>query len=319
MLNVKKTILILLVVIMALFAAGCAEEADEMQEDTGMDGGADSQMEKGTIVIGSKLFQESYILAHMTAIVLEDAGYETDVKQGLGGTFVNYEALKAGQIHTYAEYTGTAYSQILSLEQLDDWDRQVVYNMTEEGLMEQDGVMIVSNLGFEDAYAIAVKEDWAAENNVTKISDLEPYAAEMTIGTDPEFATREDGLPRITEVYGFEFMDYKQAVATVMYEAIKNDEVNAISAYTTDTRNEVFELRVLEDDKNALPPYDAILIVTEEFADENPDAITAMRKLDGAIDTDTMRQLNYQFDIEQKEPRDIAYQFLVDKGIIEGE
>jgi osmoprotectant transport system substrate-binding protein len=114
-------------------------------------------------------------------------------------------------------------------------------------------------------------------------------------------------------------MDYKQAVATVMYEAIKNDEVNAISAYTTDTRNEVFELRVLEDDKNALPPYDAILIVTEEFAEENPDAIAAMEKLDGAIDTDTMRQLNYQFDIEQKEPRDIAYQFLVDEGLIEGE
>ncbi|WMW21628.1 glycine betaine ABC transporter substrate-binding protein [Methanolobus mangrovi] len=302
----RKTILITLVVIMTLFASGCTETP------------ADTDVEKGTVVIGSKLFQESYILAHMTALVLEDAGYETDVKQGLGGTFVNYEALKAGQIDVYAEYTGTAYSQILNLSQLDNWDRQVVLDETEAGLLEQDGVMIVSNLGFEDAYAIAVKEDWAAENNITKISDLEPYAAEMTIGTDPEFATREDGLPRIKDVYGFEFNDYKQAVATVMYEAIKSDQVDAISAYTTDTRNEVFELRVLQDDKNALPPYDAILIVTEQFAEENPDAVDAMKKLDGAIDTDTMRQLNYQFDIEQKEPRDIAYQFLVDEGIIEG-
>ncbi len=300
----RKTILVILMLFLAIFAAGCTEEPTDNEE------------QKETVVIGSKLFQESYILAHMTALVLEDAGYETDVKQGLGGTFVNYEALKAGQIHSYAEYTGTAYSQILNLSQLDDWDREVVYDMTEEGLSEE-GVMIVSNLGFEDAYAIAVQEDWAEENNITKISDLEPYAAEMTIGTDPEFATREDGLPRIAEVYGFEFMDYKQAVATVMYEAIKNDEVDAISAYTTDTRNEVFNLRVLEDDKNALPPYDAILLVTEEFAQENPDAITAMEKLDGAIDTDTMRQLNYQFDIEQREPRDIAYDFLVEEGIIE--
>ncbi len=202
-----------------------------------------------TIVIGSKLFQESYILAHMTSLVLEDAGYKTDVKQGLGGTFVNYEALKIGQIHTYAEYTGTAYSQILNLGQLEEWEGQLVFDETEKGLLEQDSIIIVSNLGFDNSYAIAVREDWAEENGITKISDLEPYASEMTIGTDPEFATREDGLPSIKNTYGIEFKDYKQAVATVMYEAIKNGDVEAISAYTTDTRNDVFNLRVLEDDK----------------------------------------------------------------------
>lgn len=110
----RRSILILLVLVVALDASGCT--------DTPVDNG----QEKGTVVVGSKLFQESYILAHMTALVLEDAGYKTDVKQGLGGTFVNFEALKAGQIQTYAEYTGTAYSQILNLSQLDNWDRQVV-------------------------------------------------------------------------------------------------------------------------------------------------------------------------------------------------
>jgi osmoprotectant transport system substrate-binding protein len=301
----RKAILTTFVLIMMLLVSGCTDTASMGEE-------------KGTIVIGSKLFQESYILAHMTAIVLEDAGYKTDVKQGLGGTFVNYEALKGGEIHTYVEYTGTAYSQILKLPALEEWDPKVVLDETEKGLMENDKVMVASNLGFEDAYAIAVKEDWAAENNIVTISDLEEYAGEMVIGTDPEFATREDGLPRINDVYGFEFKEYKQGIATVMYEAIKNDDVEAISAYTTDTRNEVFELRVLQDDKNALPPYDAILIVTEEFAQNNPDAMAAMQKLDAAIDTDAMRGLNYQFDVEQKEPRDIAYQFLIDEGIIEG-
>ncbi|WP_406660388.1 glycine betaine ABC transporter substrate-binding protein [Methanolobus sp. ZRKC3] len=300
----RKVILTTLVVIMMLLVSGCTDTSDVE--------------EKGTVVIGSKLFQESYILAHMTALVLEDAGYDTDVKQGLGGTFVNYEALKGGEVHAYVEYTGTAYSQILKLPPLDEWDPQVVLDETEKGLMETDNVMIVSNLGFEDAYAIAVKEDWAAENDVSTVSELEEYAGELSIGTDPEFATREDGLPRIKDVYGFEFKEYKQGIPTIMYESIKNGDVEAISAYTTDTRNEVFELRVLEDDKNALPPYDAILIVTEEFAENNPDAVAAMQKLNGAIDTDTMRMLNYQFDVEQKEPRDIAYQFLVDEGLIEG-
>ncbi|MBN1134755.1 MAG: glycine/betaine ABC transporter substrate-binding protein [Methanosarcinaceae archaeon] len=302
----KRIFLLALVICMVMLPSGCTETPSDTAE------------EKGTVVIGSKLFQESYILAHMTALILEDAGYDTDVKQGLGGTFVNYEALKGDQINAYIEYTGTAYSQILKLPQLEDWDPQVVFNETEKALMEQDKIMIVSNLGFEDSYAIAVKEDWAAEHNVTKISDLAEYAGEMTIGTDPEFATRSDGLPRIKEVYSIEFKDYKQAVATVMYEAIKNDEVEAVSAYTTDTRNEVFNLRVLEDDKHSLPPYDAIIIVTEGFAQKNPDAIEAMKKLEGKIDTDTMRDLNYQFDMEQKEPRDIAYQFLLDEGLIKG-
>lgn len=301
----KKNILMVLVILVALIASGCSEKK------------LNAPAEKPTVVIGSKLFQESYILAHMAALMLEDAGYETDVIEGLGGTFVNYEALKKDEINTYVEYTGTAYSQILKKPPLEVWDPEVVYNETEKGLQDTDKIVVVSTPGFEDAYAIAVKEDWADANNVTKISDLNKYASQMTIGTDPEFATREDGLPRIKNVYAIEFKDYKQAVATVMYEAIKIDDVDAISAYTTDTRNEVFNLRVLKDDKNALPPYDAIYIMTEEFATNNPDAVAALKKLDGRIDTDTMRNLNYKFDVEKMEPRDIAREFLIKEGLIE--
>ena len=301
----KKNILMVLVILVALIASGCSEKK------------LNAPAEKPTVVIGSKLFQESYILAHMAALMLEDAGYETDVIEGLGGTFVNYEALKKDEINTYVEYTGTAYSQILKKPPLEVWDPEVVYTETEKGLKETDKIVVVSTPGFEDAYAIAVKEDWAEANNVTKISDLNKYASQMTIGTDPEFATREDGLPRIKDVYGIEFKDYRQAVATVMYEAIKIDDVDAISAYTTDTRNEVFNLRVLQDDKNALPPYDAIYIMTEEFATNNPDAVAALKKLDGRIDTDTMRNLNYKFDVEKMEPRDIAREFLIKEGLIE--
>ncbi len=301
----KKNILMVLVILVALIASGCSEKK------------LNAPAEKPTVVIGSKLFQESYILAHMAALMLEDAGYETDVIEGMGGTFVNYEALKKDEINTYVEYTGTAYSQILKKPPLEVWDPEVVYTETEKGLKETDKIVVVSTPGFEDAYAIAVKEDWAETNNVTKISDLKKYASQMTIGTDPEFSTREDGLPRIKDVYGIEFKDYKQAVATVMYEAIKIDEVGAISAYTTDTRNEVFNLRVLQDDKNALPPYDAMYIMTEEFATNNPDAVAALKKLDGRIDTDTMRNLNYKFDVEKMEPRDIAREFLIKEGLIE--
>ncbi len=297
----RTKLILAMIVTIALIASGCSQPDQE---------------EKQKVVIGSKLFQESYILAHMTSLILEEYGYETEVKEGLGGTFVNYEALKQDQIHAYAEYTGTAYSQILKKPALSVWDPEVVYNETESGLYEQDRVIIASELGFEDAYAIAVKEDWALENNVSKISDLEDYASELIIGTDPEFAKREDGLPHIQNIYGFEFKEYKQTVATIMYEAIKNDEVQVVSAYTTDTRNELFNLKILEDDKNALPPYDAIILVTEDFSLNNPDAMEALGQLNDAIDTDTMRELNYRYDVDKQEARDIAKDFLIEEGLI---
>lgn len=126
----RKSVMMVLVIVVALLASGCSEKTTD---------------EKPTVVIGSKLFQESYILAHMAAIMLEDAGYKTDVIEGLGGTFVNYEALKKDEINTYVEYTGTAYSQILKEPALQVWDPEVVYTETEKGLKETDKILIVSS------------------------------------------------------------------------------------------------------------------------------------------------------------------------------
>ncbi|ADI75054.1 Substrate-binding region of ABC-type glycine betaine transport system [Methanohalobium evestigatum Z-7303] len=305
-----KVIAMVLMLITAIMVSGCAQNPQTNESNS-------NPNSDETIVIGSKLFQESYILAHMLSILLEDNGYNTEVEQGLGGTFVNYEALKQGQIDAYVEYSGTAYSQILKKPSPDTWDPQMIYEETKKGLMQEDNVKIANRLGFENAYAIAVDENWAEEHNITKLSQLEGYASNMVIGTDPEFATREDGLPRIKEVYGFEFKDYKQGAPSIMYQSIKNDEVDAISAYTTDTKNEKFGLRVLEDDKGALPPYDAITLMTSDFASSHPDVMDTLGQLNNTIDQETMRNLNYQYDVENKEAKDIARQFLENRGLIE--
>lgn len=295
-----------MLVLLAFFVSGCTDKNEN--ENKTVDN-------KPTVVIGSKLFQESYIIAHMAALMLEDVGYKTDVKENLGGTLINYEALKKNDINLYGEYTGTIYSEILKKPALEAWNSSIVYNESEKGLTA-DNIVIATKLGFDDSYAIAVKKEWATQNGVTKISDLSNFASQMDIGTDPEFSTRPDGLSRIKEVYGFEFKSYKQGVATVMYEAIKNNDVEAISAYTTDTRNELFNLTILQDDRNALPPYDAIYIVNKDFAEKNPDVIIALNKLNDKINTSTMRQLNYMFDVDKKEPRDIAKEFLLKEGLI---
>ncbi|WP_236626970.1 glycine betaine ABC transporter substrate-binding protein [Palaeococcus pacificus] len=254
----------------------------------------------------------------MIALLLEEEGYDVDVKEGLGGTLVNYEALKKGQIHMYVEYTGTAYNVILKLPPLEKWDPNIVYEKSKEELLKRDGVLVAVKLGFRDDYAIAVKKSFADEKGISKISELEEYASKMTLGTDPEFASRPDGLPQIKKVYGFTFEDVKQMEPTLMYEAIKNDQVDAITAYTTDARVDLFNLKILEDDKGALPPYDAIIIVTKEFADKHPEVMEVLKKLENKIDTDTMRKLNYKYDVEKKDAREIAREFLIEQGLIKG-
>jgi osmoprotectant transport system substrate-binding protein len=303
----KFGVFVILLLAASLLVSGCTEKSQNEQNNT---------QNQGTIVIGTKLFQESYITANIVSLLLEDKGYKTDVKENLGGTLVNYEALKKGDIQSYVEYTGTIYSQILKMPPLQKWDPAVVYNESEQGMLNNDGVVIAARLGFEDAYAVAVDKKWAEIHRISNISDLAPYAPNMMIGTDPEFATREDGLPQIARVYGFTFKNYKSMAPGIMYEAIKNKDVDAISAYTTDTRNDLYGLKVLDDDKSALPPYDAVVLVSKDFAQKNPKAMEALAQLNGRIDQATMRRLNGEYDINGREARDIAHDFLVEEGLI---
>jgi osmoprotectant transport system substrate-binding protein len=304
----------LLVLIFALaFVMMPGEEIVDDNKDSTNNTPSENMFE-GTVVLGSKLFNEQYILAHMLSLLAEEEGYATEVKENLGGTLVNYEALKKGQISAYPEYTGTAYSVILKEPTLDVWSPEVVYDESENGL-EEEGVTIAANVGFRDDYAIAVNSDWAEANSVESISDLEGYVDEMSIGTDPEFATRDDGLPQMMKVYGFTFGDVKSMEPTLMYPAIDNGEVDAISAYTTDARVDRFNLTLLEDDKAAFPAYEAIIIVNEDVSRDEK-LMAAFGKLDGAIDTETMRSLNKRYDVDQEDARDIARDWLVSAGMI---
>ncbi len=300
----KKRILLIGVLFFGLIlASGCLSGGDEAGR---------------TVVIGSKPFNEQFILAHMMALLLEDRGYSAEVKEGLGGTFVNYEALKKGDIQAYVEYTGTAYSNILKLPPLDAWDPDVVYSEVEKGLMEQDGIKVANRLGFRNDYAIAVNSDFAVPNNIDSISDLESYISKMAVGTDPECPSRPDCLPSMEKIYGFGFGDVRQMEPTLMYEAIKSEQVDSITAYTTDGRVDLFNLKLLDDDKSAFPPYHAIIIVSSDFADQNPGVMDAFNVLEDRIDTDTMRRLNNLYDVDKEDAEDIARQFLLEEGLIKG-
>ncbi|HKK82621.1 MAG TPA: glycine betaine ABC transporter substrate-binding protein [Atribacterota bacterium] len=295
--RIRKIILLILVILIFAVLSSLAQTQDKK------------------IVMGSKLFNEQYILSHMIAHLLTDAGYQAEVKTALGGTMINYEALKQGNIDAYVEYTGTAYNVILKFPPLEQWNPEKVYQQVEEGLLEQDQISIAAKIGFSNDYAIALKKDWVEENQITKLSELGPFASDLSLATDPEFASRPDGLPQIDKIYGFTFGRVRQMQPTLMYEAIKNNQVDAIGAYTTDARVDLYNLAIVEDDLGALPPYDAIMIVRKEFA-ENEELMNIFKILEDQIDTQIMRHLNKFYDIDKKEASDIAREYLVEKGFI---
>lgn len=271
--------------------------------------------EQKNIVIGAKTFNEQYILAEMVSLILEDKGYKTEVRSGMNDATL-FEGIKKGQIDVYVEYTGTAYAQLLKYPALETWDQQVVYDKVKEGLGNEN-VIVLNMIGFRDDYAIAVKEDFANKNNIKTIEDLTPYAANMKFGSDLVFHEREDGLPRLKLIYGIQFKEVRPMSPTLMYEAIKNNEVDAIPPYTTDTRVDLYNLKILQDNKSALPPYNAILLISEKL-NQDAKVVQALSVLDNLIDTDTMRGLNYKFDVEKQDAKAIAKEFLVQKGIIKG-
>jgi len=275
--------------------------------------GADQAGTRETIVIGGKPFNEQYILPQMIALLLEEEGYRTDVRSGMNDATL-FAGIKRGQVDLYVEYTGTAYSQLLKLEPLEVWDPDLVFAEVQSG-MAAEGIYVPFRLGFRNDYAIAVKKSYATENNLGTISDLVPYADTLVFGSDLVFHEREDGLPRLAEVYGLSFADVRPMSPTLMYEAIDKNQVQAIPPYTTDSRVDLYNLLVLRDDQAALPPYEAMLFISSDRMGDDR-LINALSVLENRIDTDEMRALNAEFDNDKREARDIARDYLIREGLI---
>ncbi|MBU0496577.1 MAG: glycine/betaine ABC transporter substrate-binding protein, partial [Candidatus Thermoplasmatota archaeon] len=220
-----------------------------------------------------------------------------------------------GDIDIYVEYTGTAYSEVLKFPAPDTYEPEEIYRKVVEGF-EEEGIIVLFKLGFENAYVMAVTEPWGTANNVTTITELVPFAPDLILGTDYVFHNRSDGLLNLEKIYNLSFKEIKSGAPTLMYTNIGSGNVDVISAYTTDTRISTFNLRTLEDDQNALPPYEAIVLARDSIA-QNQTIITALSILANALDTKTMMTLNDQYDNDKQEAVDIAENWLKSKGLLE--
>jgi osmoprotectant transport system permease protein len=258
------------------------------------------------IVIGGKIFTESYILGEIAAQSIEaQSKVPVERKLGMGNTGILFEALKSGAIDVYPDYTGTLAEAILKQPQL----KSVEEIGTALGAMD---LVISGPLGFDDTYAIAVKDSFASEHQLRSISDLARVQSTLRAAFSYEFMDRKDGYPGMVDSYQLKFDSRKvnRMEHNLSFQAIADGAVDVIDVYSTDAKIKRFNLRVLEDDRHYFPVYQAVWVARRAFVDRHPQEWGVLRKAEGSISEEAMRNMNAQAEIDKQSAPQIAAQFL---------
>lgn len=296
------------VVVVPAGVIGSAMLANANTSGPRFDASAATQAGFGTepVVIGAKAFTEQYILAEVLKSRLETDGARVEVRENLGST-VTFDALRTGEIDVYVEYTGTAWNNVL--QRGAPIDRHVMFTEISAYLYNEYGIVTLGRLGFENAYGIAVRAEYAQTHGLTTIADLAALDS-VSIGGDAEFFVRPE-WDRVRSGYQITGAEERSMDAAFMYGAVRDGAVDAITAYTTDGRIDAFDLVVLEDPLAALPPYDTIVLVSPEAA-QRPAIARALAPLLGQIDASLMRRANAVVDLERRSVREGAELILED-------
>jgi len=262
------------------------------------------------IVVGSKNFTEQVILGELLAQQIERAtGLQVDRRLNLGGTLVCHQALTAGQIDTYVEYTGTGLTAILKEAPSNDSAR--VYDTVEAAYKSRFGVEWTKPLGFNNTFAIIVRRDDAERLGIKTISDAAPHTANWTAGFGYEFIERADGYPGLAKTYDLRFPKPPRILDLgLTYKALAGHQVDFIAGNSTDGLIDALGLFVLEDDKHYFPPYDAAPVVRQAVIEKHPAVRDALVALGGKISEDEMRRMNYAVDGEHRDVKEVVREFL---------
>lgn len=265
------------------------------------------------IVIAAKSFSEQYILAQLIGARLEAAGYKVEYRDGMGSAVV-HGAVANSSIDIAVDYTGTIWANYLG--RTDNPGREAMYETIAAWEARENGVKVLGRLGFENAYAFAMRGDRARQLGITSLTDLAAAAPQLTVGGDPEFFERPEWIA-VRDAYGLRFARSRNFAPTFMYNALASGEADVISAYTSDGRIAADRLVVLTDPAGALPSYDAILLLSPRIGTD-PDVIAALQPLIGAISVEAMREANLAVDREddrKQTPKAAAAELATEIGL----
>jgi osmoprotectant transport system permease protein len=253
--------------------------------------------------IGSKQFTESVILGEIARLSARDAGVDAVHRRELGGTSILWKALQQGDIDAYPEYTGTLTQELL---------KNVPANAdiaTLRAKLKPLGIGITDSLGFDNTYAIGMRDDEATRLGITRISDLRQHPT-LRFGFSNEFMDRGDGWPGLRQAYGLPQTGVSGLDHVLSYRAVASGAVDAIDLYSTDAEIPYYHLRTLLDDRHYFPRYEAVYLYRLSLQQSAPAFVTALRKLAGRIDEPAMRAMNAAVKLRGRSDTAVAADFL---------
>ena len=258
--------------------------------------------------IGAKTFTGQYVLSEVLARQIHrKTGVPAEVLASLGST-VAFDALSRGEIDAYVEYTGTIRSTLMHRTGAGG-DRAAVLADVRDWLQETHGVSVACSLGFENTYAFALRRAQADQLGVRRLSDLAPRASGLRAASDYEFWSRSEWAD-VRRAYDLDFAEKRVMDPSLLYAAVAESQVDVITAYSSDGRIVAYDLITLDDDRGAIPPYDAVVLVSRSLSDRRPDVVAALHALEGTIDIERMRAMNAAVDRDGKSPAAVAEEFL---------
>ena len=254
------------------------------------------------ITAGSKTFTESVILGEIAVQLADLAGYPTLYQNELGGTRILFNSLVKGEIDVYPEYTGTIKEEIFR-------DRNIRSDKQMKALLKEKGIGITPPLGFNNTYAIGMLPERAEELNIKNISDLRRYPV-LKFGFSNEFLDRGDGWPNLKRYYSLPHSDVTGMDHDLAYRALEAGQIDVIDVYNTDAEIAYYGLKIIEDNRDYFPEYNAVYLYRRELNREAPDYIELLCSVSGRINEARMRKMNAQAKIEKIGESFIAAEFL---------
>lgn len=264
---------------------------------------------QNTVVAGSKNFTEQIVLAELLAQQIEaHTALRVDRRLNLGGTLICHQAMLAGQMDLYAEYTGTALTAVLGEPSSNDTEG--VYRTVRDAYRDRFGFDVGPPLGFNNTFAIVVRGEDAQKLKLRTISDLVPHAPGWRAGFGYEFMERSDGYPGLSRAYGLKFASAPSIMDLgLLYRALKEHQVDVVAGSSTDGLIIALGMVILEDDRHYFPPYEAVTILRGGALRDHPELRGALDALGGKISDPEMRQMNYDVDAGQRDPAAVAREF----------
>ena len=268
------------------------------------------------IVVGSKNFTEQLILGELFAQMLERyCRAPVDRRFYLAGTYICQQAILAGRIDVYPEYTGTALAAVL--KQKATGDASQVYEEVKRDYRQKFNLDVMPPLGFNNSFAMVMRGEDARRLGLTKLSQLAPQAPHMRLGVGYEFLERQDGYQGLVRTYDLKFKEAPRVMDLgLLYRALQTHSVDIVAGSNTDGLIAALALVVLEDDRHYFPPYDAVPIVRPDLFRRFPVARMALEQLAGRITAEEMRNMNYAVDGDKRDAAAVAREFLQQKNLL---